>query len=365
MSKEKANPIFEQAGMDFFDQHPYTFDLDEFNREAEFDGSGKPLTFTEWGGKAIGQSQIPMQNTVDRLLDLVEAKQLAGHVFWSWQDMRQYSRIDGEMRNGVLESGVVTEGREPRAVVDLELARLFEGRRHEAEPVDTRPQACPLRWSPWSRQNKFRPVDLQPLVDGADGRKAWADLETRVAKFWSRSEMARDQWKRTGEKLLLWQGSDIQIATVLFRNPVANKHARPVIVSPEFPEVTIPVGEQCVRLHILGHVTLPTGFPVEGRDGETVASYTLHFASGEARQIPLRNGHEVARSSLVHVATRIDAEASEAQRALLFVKDAAREQYQVLLFSIPLPTDKLESITCRVEGEQPPFAIFAVTAEVA
>ncbi|MGH7869267.1 MAG: glycoside hydrolase family 2 protein, partial [Candidatus Dormibacteraceae bacterium] len=57
MSDEKAKPIFEQSGMDFFDQHPYTFDVDNFNREAAFDGPGKPLTFTEWGGKAIGQSQ--------------------------------------------------------------------------------------------------------------------------------------------------------------------------------------------------------------------------------------------------------------------------------------------------------------------
>ena len=62
MPKEKAKPIFEQAGMDFFDQHPYTFNVDDFNQEAEFDGPSRPLTFTEWGGKAIGQSQMVMQN---------------------------------------------------------------------------------------------------------------------------------------------------------------------------------------------------------------------------------------------------------------------------------------------------------------
>ena len=69
MPKEKAKPIFEQSGMDFFDQHPYTFDVDDFDKEAAFDGPSRPLTFTEWGGKAIGQSQIVMQNSVDRLLD--------------------------------------------------------------------------------------------------------------------------------------------------------------------------------------------------------------------------------------------------------------------------------------------------------
>ena len=38
MPKEKAKPIFEAAGMDFFDQHPYTFNVDDFKKEADFDG---------------------------------------------------------------------------------------------------------------------------------------------------------------------------------------------------------------------------------------------------------------------------------------------------------------------------------------
>src|SRR5439155_17413 len=177
MPKEKAKQIFEEARMDFFDQHPYTFNVDDFDKEAVFDGASRPLTFTEWGGKAIGQSQIVMQNSVDRLLDLIESGELSGHVFWSWQDMRQYSRIDGEMRNGVLESGVVTEGREPRELVSMELARLFEGRRHEDDPADTAPQILPLRWTPWTRTNNFHEVDLQPLAGSAEGGESWSAFE--------------------------------------------------------------------------------------------------------------------------------------------------------------------------------------------
>src|SRR5208282_1810472 len=184
MSKEKAKPIFEQSGMDFFDQHPYTFDVDDFDKEAAFDGPSRPLTFTEWGGKAIGQSQIVMQNSVDRLLDLIETHRLAGHVFWSWQDMRQYSRIDAEMRDGVLESGVVTEAREPRDVVYLELARLFQRRHHDEEKPDTEPEIVPLRWTPWSRNNAFAAVDLQPLVEGPEGDRAWGSLRTHMEHYW-------------------------------------------------------------------------------------------------------------------------------------------------------------------------------------
>jgi hypothetical protein len=363
MPREKAKPIFEQAGMDFFDQHPYTYDVGEFDKEAAFDGPSRPLTFTEWGGKAIGQSQIVMQYSVDRLLDLVETHRLAGHVFWSWQDMRQYSRIDWEMRDGILESGVVTEGREPREVPYLELARLFEGRRHENEPTATRPLVMPLKWSPWSRKNKFSALDLQSLVERPEGVRAWADFEDRMAKFWSKAPMAEDQWKRTGSKFLLWQGSEVEIAGVTFRVSVVNGYARPVIVTPTVPEIEIPVGLETLRLHVLGQVTLPTGFPVVGSDGEIVGVYTLRYASGKTRDVPLRSGYEVAQSNLVNVATRIDAEATEAQRVLVFAKDIAREQYQALLFSIPVDGGKLASLHCKLNEKQPALAIFAVTVE--
>jgi hypothetical protein len=365
MSKEKAKPIIEQSGMDFFDQHPYTYDVDDFDKEAAFDGPGRPLTFTEWGGKAIGQSQIVMHNSVDRRLDLIETHRLAGHVFWSWQDMRQYSRIDAEMRDGVLESGVVTEGREPREVPYLELSRLYEGRRHESAPAATRPEVLPLKWSPWAYRSTSRSVNLQPLVERPEGVKAWADFEDRMAKFWSSAPMAGDQWKRTGGKFLLWQGSEVEIAGVTFRVPVVNGYVRPVLVTPGVPEVEIPVGLEGVRVHVLGQVTLPVGFPVVGAAGETVAVYTLRHASGKSREVPLRNGYEVAQSNLIAAATRIDSQATEAQRALVFAKDLAREQYQVLLYSLPLEGGKLTSLHCQLRDQPSTLAIFAIAVESA
>jgi hypothetical protein len=365
MSKEKAKPIIEQSGMDFFDQHPYTFDEDNFDKEAEFDGPSRPLTFTEWGGKAIGQSQVVMQYSVDRLIDLIETHRLAGHVFWSWQDMRQYSRIDDEMRDAILESGVMTEGREPREVPYMELARLFERRRRASEPAATRPAVLPLKWSPWIKKSQFSAVDLQALVERTEGVKAWADFEGRLAKFWSSAPMAEDQWKRTGGKFLLWQGSEVEIAGVTFRTPVVNGYVRPVVVTPAVPEVDIPIGTAGSRIHILGQVTLPAGYPVVGRHGETVAFYTLRYASGKSREIPLRNGYELAQSNLIAVATRIDPQTTEAQRALVFTKDVVREQYQVLLYSLSIEGGELASLRCELRSQQSALAIFALTVEPA
>src|SRR4029077_18550917 len=139
--------------------------------------------------------------------------------FWSWQDLPQFSRIDAEMRHGILESGVVTEGREPRQSVYMELARLFQGWRHEDLAVNTQPAVLPLRWTPWSPRSKFTPVNLQPLAEGADGQRAWAELQSRMAKYWAESAetgFSRNQWKRTGEKLRLWKGTPLEIGGVPF-----------------------------------------------------------------------------------------------------------------------------------------------------
>ncbi|HEV2382958.1 MAG TPA: glycoside hydrolase family 2 TIM barrel-domain containing protein [Terriglobia bacterium] len=364
MPKEKAKLIFERAGMDFFDQHPYTFRLDDFKEEAEYDGGTKPLTFTEWGGKAIGQSQVIMQNTIDRMLDLIETNQLAGHVFWSWQDMRQYSRIDEEMRDGVLESGVVTEGREPREVVYFELARLYEGRQ-QASSSDTRPRVLPLRWQPASTGAEFAPLDLQSLADSESGKKSWAALESSMAQYWPKTDMARQQWQRTGSILRLWQGPEVEINGIPFRSPIVDGYVRPVVLSQKVPEFSVSVARSCARLHILGQVTLPVGYPVSGHRGEVVANYELAYGNGTQRTLPVRNGIEVAQANLIDNATRINPVATQAQPALKFVKDIVREQYQVLLWSIAVESHNMASLVCRLNSGQPALAIFGVTAEIA
>jgi hypothetical protein len=127
--------------------------------------------------------------------------------------------------------------------------------------------------------------------------------------------------------------------------------------------VTISVGQECERLHILGQVTFPVGYPVVGKRGEKVATYRVQYSGGREREVPVRNGMEVAQSNRVHVATRIDAVASGAQRALEYVKDMVREQYQVLLWSVSVERGKVESVRCKLEAGQPALAIFAITAE--
>jgi hypothetical protein len=347
--------------MDFYDQHPYTYNVDDFTAEAEFDGPTMPLTFSEWGGKGIGQTEKVMKGSVDRLMEMAQAGALAGHMFWSWQDMPEFSRIDPEMRDGILESGVVTEGREPRHLVWMELERLFQLRAHEGPSYSEQPALVPLRWAPWSKKNKFQAIDLQPLVESAPGDRAWGNFEQRMEKYWS--EVSRTHWKESGGHFQLWQGNQIAVAGVGFQFPAVKGYVRPIVLTPESPEVTIPVNLACERVHILGQVTFGGGFPTAGKDGDIVGHYTLQFANGRKQEIPLRNGYEIVQANLVQSASRIDPLATEAQRALLYVKDSVRERYQIQLLSLPAAGSKLTSIRCQLRVDQPPLAIFAVTAE--
>src|SRR5439155_10082927 len=125
----------------------------------------------------------------------------------------------------------------------------------------------------------------------------------------------------------------------------------------------IPVGQECERLHFLGQVAFPAGYPVVGRRGETVATYKMRYRGGREQEIPVRSGIEVAQANLIHEATRIDPVATAAQRVLQYVKDEVREHYQVLLWTVPVERGRVESVHCKLEGEQPALAIFAITAE--
>lgn len=359
---ETVKPLFVAAEMDFFDQHIYTYQLGKFSEHAVFYGSGKPLTLSEWGGRAIAQSGQAMPRTVDTLIGLIESGDLSGTMFWSWADLPQFSRIDREMCNGILESGVVSEAREPRDAVWMELARLFELRRPTMDVPARALELLPLEWVPWSARSTFSSVNLQPLLESADAALVWSNFNKRMGEYWKKREY--EQRTHNLEGGVLWSGGDVAIMGVNFSVPVIGGHARPLILSSEVPKVRIPINRVCRRVHILGQVTFPDGFPVVGKSGDVVATYVLEYFDGATQEIPLRNGYEVARSNLIRGASRIEPIATEAQPALLFVKDIAREQYQVLLLSLPADAKKLESVQCKVNGDQA-LPIFAITVEEA
>ncbi len=359
---EITKPMYEEAGMDFFDRHLYTFQVEEFEKEADFYGSGKPLTFTEWGGKAIGQGLPEMQDTVNMILRLEQEGKISGTSFWSWQDLRQYTRVDPEMHDGILESGVVTESREPRPEVYMELKRLFEGRPQFAT-VEPRPAILPLRRIPWAKRSEFLPIPLDEALTANTG--AWEAFEAAMEKYWP-AVRAGDQWERSGSKFELWRQDsedEILLAGVQFRPALLNGHVRPLVSGRGF-ELEIPIRQRCTRLHVLGNISLPLGYPIAGKAGEVAATYELLSSNGEVTEIPLRWGFEVVQGNMIHDGTRILPAAAKAQAAIEYIKDVAREQYQILLYSTPqIKAEMIASMRCKVADMRNWLALFAITAE--
>jgi hypothetical protein len=189
-----------------------------------------------------------------------------------------------------------------------------------------------------------------------------------MEEYWSnpRKWFIGDHWQRMGRSFRLWKRSDLNIAGAAFRCPTfENEGVRPVVLGAGMGEFSVKIQRRCRRLHVLGHVVMPEGYPVVGAGGDVVARYRLTESGGQAQEIPLRNGFEVVQANTIQLATRINPVATEAQRALRFVRFEAREQYQFLLYTIDTGGREIDTLSCVHQAGQSPLMILAVTAELA
>jgi hypothetical protein len=91
----------------------------------------------------------------------------------------------------------------------------------------------------------------------------------------------------------------------------------------------------------------------------------LQFEDGRDQVLPLRYGYELARGNMIYSSSRVDPIVIDAQRALQFNKDTEREVYQVLLYSVPLGGQNVQSLTYELQGRKEPILLFAINAEMA
>jgi hypothetical protein len=366
---DTAKKQFEDADLDFFSQHLYDFEENKFETTADYYGSSKPLVIDEWGWEDAGHGEIFWDRNFDHLLDAIQEGKIAGHSFWSWNDVRQYARLDWPTQGGVLASGVVTESRIPNAELYMRLSRLFQNQREFPEsarmghdkPFEDQPVLTPIRIPIAARRGTAQPIDLQPVVDSASGAAAWRSLEAAMASFWPKTRLSRNQWERTGRRLRFWRTPEVELAGLPFRLALHDGFARPFVVTAATPEATIPIGQDCASIYLLGSVTLPSGYPLEGKLGEIAGTIDLQYKDGRNESIPLRNGYEVAASNLVHEATRIEPLALSAPQALTFEKDPAREHYQALLVACPAH-GYITEVRCRWKSG-PPLIVFGITTQ--
>ncbi|HVX65979.1 MAG TPA: glycoside hydrolase family 2 TIM barrel-domain containing protein [Bryobacteraceae bacterium] len=381
---ESSKRMFDEGGLDFYCFHPYTFDMDDFEKVAT-SFAGKPLVFTEWGGRAIGDSPVLMEATCREIRRLVEAGRLAGFSFWSWADLPEFSRQDAEMEGGILKSGVVTEERVPRPGLYAALGTLFRALPAAPPEPDRTPQLLAPALVPLGEASEFTPVPLQRAIDEPAQKQAWAEMEETIQAFWTAQGFTGRHWQETGKRFWTWSAPRFRIGRIPFETPQRGGATEPLVLTPSRRRVEVPVGRQADRLLFLGNVTFPDGYPVKGALGGAVGRYIVTYTDGERQIVELRWGHEVARANLISVATRIDPETAEGERAILFTKDPVREVYQARLLAVPVKPKRIERVAIELAeaaapGAPPPqsmhhspgttpgperqaLALFAITAE--
>lgn len=351
---EDSRKLMDEGEVDFYCYHPYTFDMRDFEKVAAI-FTGKPLVFTEWGGRAIGDSPVMMQATISRIGGLIESGRVAGHAFWSWADLPEFSREGEENKDGILVSGVVTEDRVIRPGVYASLAGLFRYVPRDPDPPVRKPEVLAPATVPLSPASRFTPVSLQPLVTDPRQRNAWGALESTMQEFFEFQGFTSRHWAETGRRFWTWSAAHLRIGPFPFETPLREGETEPVVLNASRPEVRIPIDAAADRLLVLGNVTVPDGYPVIGNIRTTVGRYTVVYADGERQSVELRWGENVSRANLIAVASRVNPITAHGERVVLFSKDPVREVYQTRLLAIPVKPKRIQALECRFQPPAEPF----------
>jgi hypothetical protein len=341
---EAVKRLYDDAGFDFYSTHPYGFDYQlTMYRKHLANFSGKPVVFTEWGGRGIAQAPPFMHLAVKNLGRLIDEGKLAGLWFWSWQDVPEFTRDDVEMQDGFLLSGVVTEDRKVRLDGWGGLSELFQHSPRPAEKPNQQPQLVKFDWDAQRLESDYTPIALQKLADSSGQQNAWQQLQKDMAEYWNKNHFSEGHWEESGERFWTWNTEELQTGPVPFRTALVDGGTRPLVVVPG-SSVKIDVNSTANYLHFLGNATIPDGYPTTGKIGDVVGAIEISYAKGASKTIPLRWGMELARANTITVASRINPVAVLAPKALEYVKDVQREVYQTLLFSVPVDPRPLSKI---------------------
>lgn len=105
-------------------------------------------------------------------------------------------------------------------------------------------------------------------------------------------------------------------------------------------KVFLPLNGSGRALYLIGSVSMPKGFPIEGAFGEEAGQCAVCYADGGRKVFPLRNGHEITTAAGWFGPSRIRPVASNAPCVLRFINDPDRERYVAHLLRLPLETGR-------------------------
>jgi Glycosyl hydrolases family 2, TIM barrel domain/Glycosyl hydrolases family 2 len=335
--------LFDDADFDFYSAHPYTYSEGHFDEVINAFGGAKPMVFTEWGGP-VGKLPRMLELQVRALGKLVQQGRLAGTYFWEWADMKQYEREDISMDGTTLAEGVVTANRKIRHDVFSSLAELYRYDLGEPAPVVRQPI---LLFSPRitaETSSTYSKLPLQPVAEKQTSD--WQSLQSASIAFWK--ENSGDYMRRTGGDFYTWDSAALRIGPVPFDTPQIDGHTRPVVVLTG-KSIEIPVHAEADRLHFLGNVTVPDGYPTRGDVGGQIGIYTIYYTDGSKQEVPLRWGLEVTRANVVSSSTLLNPVALLSTPVIKYTRNESYEDYRTFLYTVAIKRKNIDRIVITLK----------------
>lgn len=341
---ESVRRLFDDAAYDFYSAHPYTYEEKHFAEVIDKFGSAKPMVFTEWGGP-VGKLPRLMDREIRALGKLQQQGRLSGTYFWEWADMTQYEREDISMDGPTLAEGVTTTDRKVRDEVFSKLAALYRYDVGVPAPLPRTPLVLPAAMLHAAASSTYKPVDLQPAADkqGTD----WQALQSANVSFWK--ENFGDYLQKTSGEFATWDAASLQIGAIPFTTAQVGGHTRPVVIRTG-STVEIPFHAEADRLHFLGNVTVPDGYPTRGEPGAAIGSYTIYYADGVTQEFPLRWGLEVARSNVVSSSALLNPVAQFATPAVRYTPNESYEDYRTFLYTAEVKRKMIDRIVINMKA---------------
>ena len=351
MNDEMTKKYYKECGFDFYTMHPYSSATQRLMNSANA-LTDMPLLLTEWGGYYVYDHPAQFEYFVRTIVDLWhntdDKPVVTGAAIWCWNEIYEFNRSAPACRDGILREGLVDIYRRPNMCTKL-YKELF------AEIKNPRKPQCKLTLSELHGNGIPRPID--ELVDTEAQKRAY-EKAIELAK----QPIAR--YYHNGHKLrIMKQGPVLPDGITSLGELPVSLSKRPFVVDGENP-FELDIGRKTEKLYVIGAVSLPYGFPIDGKYGETAAILSLKYEDGSFSDIPLRNGKELTTATAWLGPSRINPVASNAPRAIHFVWDMDGEHY--IANALPIKADgvkKLLSMSVRLENENYNLLIYGVTVE--
>ena len=357
MSIEMTKENFPICGFDFYTMHPYDSTPKRIIKSIE-ELTEMPLLFTEWGGYYCHDNPQNFRWFIETMIKYWKNPDdqpvLAGATYWFWSEMYEFDRTAPACTNGVLREALVDAERNPLPDYDIFRTAFQQLYNPEPDPAwELKIATLPVDLSAKSYQT----VSVSDLMDAEKRTAAWEQMiaaaKVPITRFHHVNKGNRKMY--CGPVLSEEIGAIGELPTMLEKAPY-------VIAD----SLSVPVSMAAKGLWVMGNVSMPKGYPIEGEYGEEVATYTVEYTDGSTDVHVMKNGEDFTTATGLHGPSRIEPYAANSHRALRFRHEMAWEHYVVNARYIPTdPAKTVRSLVMQNSGNGYLPLFYGLTAEKA